>query len=275
MKAILSKSAGIAAGAFIFSVGLNNFLIANHLSEGGFVGLSVLGWYLFHIPVGATFLVLNVPLLWLGGRMFGREFVLKTLWGVAAVSIFSELTKGFQTPVDDKLLAALYGGVLSGIGLGIVFRFGATTGGADVIARVVKHFWGISMGKTLFAIDVAVIGMIAVLIGRQTAMYSLVALFVSSRVVDFVLEGISAARAATIISDRSEEIADRIHLELGRGTTLVPAVGGYTGIRRRMVYTVVHRDEIIRLHWIVKSVDPEAFVVVNEVHDVLGEGFTR
>lgn len=269
------KIAGIAAGALIFSVGLNNFLIANHLSEGGFVGLAVIGWYLFHIPVGATFLILNIPLLWLGGRLFGRDFVIKTLWGVAAVSLFSELTKGIQTPLDDKMLAALYGGVLSGIGLGIIFRFGATTGGADVIARVVKHFWGISIGQTLFAIDVVVIGTIAALIGKQTAMYSLVALFVSSRVIDFVLEGFSAARAATIISDRSEEIAGRIHRELDRGTTLLPAVGGYTGTQRRVVYTVVSRDELIRLHRIVKEVDPDAFVVVNDVHDVLGEGFTR
>ncbi|ATY84860.1 hypothetical protein CVV65_07945 [Kyrpidia spormannii] len=269
------KFAGIAAGALIFSIGLNNFLIANHLSEGGFVGLAVIGWYLFHIPVGVTFFLLNGPLLWLGGRLFGREFVLKTLWGVAAVSIFSELTKGLQTPVDDKLLAALYGGVLSGIGLGIVFRFGATTGGADVIARVVKHFWGISMGKVLFSIDLVVIAMIAALIGRQTAMYSLVALFVSARVVDFVLEGVSAARAATIISNHSDEIAKRIHRELERGTTLIPSVGGFTGTHRTMIYTVVNRDEVIRLHRIVKSVDPEAFVVVNNVHDVLGEGFTR
>ncbi|ADG06404.1 Protein of unknown function DUF2179 [Kyrpidia tusciae DSM 2912] len=269
------KFVGIAAGALIFSIGLNNFLIANHLSEGGFVGLAVIGWYLFHIPVGATFFLLNGPLLWLGGRLFGREFVIKTLWGVAAVSVFSELTKGLQTPVDDKLLAALYGGVLSGIGLGIVFRFGATTGGADVIARVVKHFWGISMGKVLFSIDLVVIAMIAVLIGRQTAMYSLVALFVSARVVDFVLEGVSAARAATIISNHSDEIAERIHRELERGTTLIPSVGGFTGTQRTMIYTVVNRDEVIRLHRIVKSVDPEAFVVVNNVHDVLGEGFTR
>lgn len=269
------KIAGIATGAFIFSLGLNNFLIANHLSEGGFVGLAVISWYLLHIPVGATFLLLNIPLLWMGWRLFGRDFVVKTLWGVAAVSLFAEITKNIQTPVDDKMLAALYGGVLSGIGLGVIFRFGATTGGADVIARVVKHFWGISMGKTLFAIDVVVIGIMAVLIGRQTAMYSLVALFVSSRVIDFVLEGISAARAATIISDHSEEIANRVHRELERGTTLLPGIGGYTGTARRVVYTVVSRDEVIRLHQIVKEVDPNAFVVVNEVHDVLGEGFTR
>ena len=126
---------GILAGAFLFTFALNNFIIANRLAEGGFVGISLLALYLFNLTLGITFLILNIPLLIIGWRRFGRMFTLKTIVGVAAVSVFSEVTKGmFQMGVDDKLLAALYGGVFSGIGLGIIFRFGGTTGGADIIA---------------------------------------------------------------------------------------------------------------------------------------------
>jgi uncharacterized membrane-anchored protein YitT (DUF2179 family) len=270
----LINTLGILVGAFVYAVGLNNFIIVNKLAEGGFVGVSILFLYLLHIPVSITFLVLNIPLLVLSWKYFGREFIWKTILGVVAVSAFAQITQHWQPAIEDRLLAALYGGVVTGIGLGIIFRFGATTGGADIIARLVRHFFGIQMGRTLFIIDVIVIFVVAYLIGKQTAMYSLVALFVASRIIDFVLEGPSSSKAAIIISDHPEEIATRLHDELGRGTTMLKGKGGYTGQPKEVLYCVVSREQLIRLQQIVTEEDPRAFVVLNNVHDVLGEGFT-
>ncbi|UOF92915.1 YitT family protein [Fodinisporobacter ferrooxydans] len=265
---------GILLGSFIYSAGLNNFIIINHLAEGGFVGISILFLYLFHIPVSITFFVLNVPLLILAWKFFGRSFIWKTILGVVCVSVFSEITQHWQPPIHDRLLAALYGGVVTGIGLGIIFRFGATTGGSDIIARLVRQSFGLPMGRIMFSIDVMIIVIVAFLIGKETAMYSLVALFVASRVIDFVLEGPSSSKAAMIISEHPHEIAERVHKELERGTTLLKGRGGFTGQTKEVVYCVVAREQIFRLQQIVAELDERAFVVMNDVHDVLGEGFT-
>ncbi|MFO2548710.1 YitT family protein [Alicyclobacillus cycloheptanicus] len=268
------KWGSILVGALIYSVGLNAFLVANHLAEGGLVGISLLFLYKLHWPLWITFLLFNIPLLIPGWRLFGHEFILKTAVGVGAVSLFTALTSHLQMPTADPLLAALYAGVVTGFGLGIIFRAGATTGGSDIIARLARHFYGIEMGRSLFAIDVLVLVLIAFEIGRQTAMVSLVALFVASRVVDFVMSGVRAGKAVMIISDHNQAIINAIHDKLERGTTLLQARGGYTGDARQVVYCVVPRDELMRLQRIVSEIDPRAFVVINDVHEVLGEGFS-
>ncbi|MDI9260764.1 YitT family protein [Alicyclobacillus sendaiensis] len=264
----------IAVGALIYALGLNGFLVANHLAEGGFVGISLLLLYKLHVPIGVSFFILNIPLLIVAWRQFGHEFVLKTAAGVAGVSAFTELTQPFRVPLHDPLLAALYAGVITGIGLGLIFRAGGTTGGSDIIARLLRHHRGIGMGQTLFAIDFLVILSVMMLIGKEVAMYSLVALFVASRVIDFVIEGASSGRAMMIVSDHHRDIIEAIHRELDRGTTLLQARGGYTGASREVIYCVVSRDEVSRVQRIIQSIDPYAFVTVNPVHEVLGEGFT-
>jgi uncharacterized membrane-anchored protein YitT (DUF2179 family) len=264
----------ILLGGLIYSVGLNAFLVGNHLAEGGITGIAVVLLYMFGIPIGPSILVLNIPLLILGWRMFGVKFIVKTTVGVVSVSVFASLTSGVKVYTHDPLLAALYAGVVTGFGLGLIFRTGATTGGVDIIARAFRHYKGIGMGKTLFAGDVIVITLVAIVVGYQTAMYSLVALFVSSRVIDFVIEGATRGKALIIISDRHDEIADAIHSQLDRGTTMLKAKGGYTGEDKSVVYCVVAREEVTRVQQIVASLDERAFVIVNDVHEVLGEGFT-
>lgn len=265
---------GIIAGAFLFTFGLNNFIIANKLAEGGFVGVSLLLLYQFDIPLGLSFLALNIPLFFIGWRRFGRQFIVKTIVGVVAVSVAAEVTQGwFQMGVQDRLLAGLYGGVFAGLGLGLIFRCGGTTGGVDIIARIVNHRFGWSMGRTIFAVDVIVITAIAFIVGIDNAMYSLVALFVAARVIDVVVEGVSNSKAMFIISTDPQAIADKIHTELERGTTLLKGIGGYTGQDKEVLYVVVSREEIARIQEMCREIDPTAFLVVNDVHDVLGEGF--
>ncbi len=265
----------IAFGALVYSLGLNAFIVGNHLAEGGFVGLSIVALYRLHVPIGLSFFILNIPVLILGWRFFGKSFIVKTMLGVVAVSVFSIVTQHALEHVHDRLLAALYGGVICGAGLGIIFRSGGTTGGVDILARIARHYLRYSMGRILFTSDVVVIALVAVVMGQETAMYSLVALFAASRVIDFVIEGISSSRAAIIISDRSTQIASVIHEEMGRGTTFLNGQGGFTGEDKQIVYCVVSRDEVIRLQKLVHALDDRAFIVLNDVHDVLGEGFSR
>lgn len=267
---------GITIGAAILSFGINNFIIANELAEGGFFGISLLLYYLFELKFGYTFLIMNIPLFYIGYRIFGKDFLIKTFVGVFLVSLFSLIIPGNIAPSipEDKLLAALYGGVVNGIGLGLIFRFGATTGGSDIIARIVNFKWGYSIGRTLFAIDILVISIVAVIAGTKIAMYSLVALFIAAKVIDVVIEGVSTSRSAMIISDHTLQIAQVIQDKLGRGTTLLRGRGGYTGQAKEVLYCVVSREEILRVQRIVHDIDPSAFVIVTDVNDVLGEGFS-
>ncbi|MFZ5753349.1 MAG: YitT family protein, partial [Bacillota bacterium] len=183
----ISTYLGIAAGSFIFAFGLNYFIIANGLAEGGFTGIALIIHYLAGWPVGTVLFLLNLPLFFIGWKMWGKTFVLKTILGVAAVSVALDLTQGFGLKTHDLLLAALYGGVLSGVGLGLVLRFGATTGGVDIIARWINEKSGISMGKIYFLFDLFVLSMVAFLFGLEKALYTLVAVGVFSQVIDRII----------------------------------------------------------------------------------------
>jgi uncharacterized membrane-anchored protein YitT (DUF2179 family) len=174
----------------------------------------------------------------------------------------------------DLTLAALFAGVFIGIGLGIIFRYGGTTGGVDIIARLVYKYKGISMGKTMFTFDAVVITLSLLYLSYREAMYTLVAVFVAARVIDFMQEGGYAAKGATIISEKSEEIANKILTEMDRGVTVLKGRGSYTKRERDVLYCVVAKNELPRLKNVIISVDPHAFVAVTDVHDVLGEGFT-
>jgi uncharacterized membrane-anchored protein YitT (DUF2179 family) len=260
-------------GAFIFAFGLNYFIIANGLGEGGFTGLSLVIHYLTGWPVGLIIFILNIPLLFIGLKMWGKEFVIKTLLGVLAVSIAVELTKGISIKTHDLLLGALYGGVFSGVGIGIVLRSGATTGGVDIIARYIHEQKGISMGKVYFAFDFAVLSLVALLFGPDKALYTLVALFIFSKVVDRIIEGFDEARGVTIISGLSQVIAEAIIKEIERGATILKGYGAYTGQEKDILYVVLNKQELLRLKKLIRDIDPSAFIIVSEVYEVLGEGF--
>ncbi len=275
MKQHVKNITFIAIGALIFSFGLNYFTIANHLGEGGFTGISLILKYQYGWSPGLIILILNIPLLIIGLLKLGKGSMVYTIIGTLLVSLFLPLTSGFKEPLSDILLASLYAGVSIGLGLGIIFRFGGTTGGVDIIARLLLKYFGISMGRTMFFMDAIVIFISSFYIGRENAMYTLVAVFLGSRIIDLVQEGAYAAKAATIISDQAAEIAAKIMNEMDRGATLLKGRGGYTGSDKEVLYCVVSRNELARMKSLVYSIDKKAFVVVNDVHDVLGEGFEK
>lgn len=265
---------GITIGGIIFAFGLNYFTIANQLAEGGVTGLALLGHYLFRLPVGPVLLALNIPLFLIGWYYLGWRFVLRSLYGTAIVSLAVQFIGLGALPAPDRIVAALYAGVVSGLGLGIILRSGGTSGGVDIIARILWHLKGIEMGRTMFAGDVLVMGAVAVLLNRDVALYSLIAMFIASRVLDFVQEGMTTAKAVTVISEWPAEISAAVVESLERTTTIFPARGAYTGKGKDVLYVVVPRSEITHLKNIVYAADPSAFVIINDVREVLGEGFS-
>lgn len=277
MKALLKHVRPILMillGSLIFALGVNYFAIPNKLSEGGFTGISLIFFYLYGFSPGMVILVLNIPLFILGYKVFGKRTLIYTIIGTTFVSVALWLTEGNYETVNDPLLAALYTGVMVGSGLGLIFRTGGTTGGADIIARLGNKYLGWSIGRTMFLFDLLVIVASAFFIGREKAMYTVVAVFIGARVIDFVVEGLDTAKAATIISSSAVDISEQINRQMGRGVTLLKGRGGYTGTDKEVLYVVISRNELPRMKNLVHSIDPYAFVVVHDVRDVLGEGFT-
>ncbi|ANU18622.1 hypothetical protein BBI11_10100 [Planococcus maritimus] len=268
----------IVLGSAIYSFGFVHFNIQNELGEGGFAGLTLILYFLWNWDPALMNLLLNIPLFFIGWKLLGRKVFLYTIIGTVAVSAFLKLFLIYEVQIplrDDLFLAALFAGVFVGVGLGIIFRYGGTTGGVDIIARLVQKYFGWSMGKTMFLFDALVI-MLSWLtfLDYRSMMYTLVAVFVGARVIDFVQEGAYSGRGALIISNSQEEIASRIAIEMDRGITILRGYGHFTKEEREVLYCVVARNELVRLKNIVNSVDPHAFVSLIEVHDVMGEGFT-
>ncbi|KAA0966121.1 YitT family protein [Sporosarcina sp. ANT_H38] len=268
----------IILGAAIFSFGLVHFNIQNELAEGGFTGITLILLFAFKWDPAIMNLILNIPMFIIGWKLLGKKVFVYTVIGTVAVSVFLKVFMIYQIDIhlkDDMFLVALFAGVFIGIGLGIIFRYGGTTGGVDIIARLAHKYIGWSMGKTMFLFDALVILVSwAVYLDHRSMMYTLVALFVGARVIDFVQEGAYAARGAFIISESQDEIATKITEEMERGVTVFRGYGHFTKSDREILYCVVGRNEIVRLKNIITSVDPHAFVSLTDVHDVMGEGFT-
>jgi uncharacterized membrane-anchored protein YitT (DUF2179 family) len=268
----------IILGAAIFSFGLVHFNIQNELAEGGFTGITLILLFAFKWDPAIMNLILNIPMFIIGWKLLGKRVFVYTVIGTVAVSVFLKIFMIYQIDIhlkDDMFLVALFAGVFIGIGLGIIFRYGGTTGGVDIIARLAHKYIGWSMGKTMFLFDALVILVSwAVYLDHRSMMYTLVALFVGARVIDFVQEGAYAARGAFIISESQDDIATKITKEMDRGVTVFRGYCHFTKTDREILYCVVGRNEIVRLKNIITSVDPHAYVSLTDVHDVMGEGFT-
>ncbi|EAF9223025.1 YitT family protein [Listeria monocytogenes] len=267
----------IMLGTAIYAFGLVNFNIANNLGEGGLAGVTLFLLHFFQIDPAYSNLILNIPLFILGWRVLGNRSLIYTGIGTVSLSLFLWIFQRIPYTLDlhsDLLLVALFAGGFSGIGLGLVFRYGGTTGGSDIIAKLLNHTQGISMGRTLFAIDAIVLVASLSYLDVRQVMYTLVAVFIGSRVIDFVQEGAYAARGALIISKDNDAIASHVMLAMNRGVTVLEGRGGFSKKDQDVLYIVVAKNEIIQLKNIVQAIDPHAFVSVSVVHDVMGEGFT-
>ncbi len=267
--------AQIILGATLVGLGTNWFFVPNRVVSGGVTGISILLHYAFDTPVGLVNLLLNMPLMLIGWRWAGgMRFLLRTIVAVVVMSAVIDLTQAYLTvPTTDRLLVICYGGLIDGLGMGLVFRARGTTGGTDVLARVVHRYLGLGIGQTLLTLNVVIFAVAAFQFGAEAVMVALALAFVSARVLDTVQSGFSVSRQAMIITSKPGPVRDAIFRYLGRGVTFMEATGGYTGKPRPMVYVVVAASEVARLKLRVTEVDPDAFVAISTAQEVLGEGF--
>ena len=264
----------IAAGLLLATLGYRLYLIPNNVAPGGFTGIGQIVNHLFpEVGVGMVNLILNVPLFVLSLRSMGLGFGLRSLLSSVALSLLLDYLP-VPAMTDDVLLSAVFGGVLCGAGFGLVLRGHATTGGSDMLASIVhRHIPALKVSVCLFATDATVVIASGFVFDAAAAMYALISVFVMNVVIDQVLEGPGLARSHIIITTHGNEIAERILKELDRGVTALDAKGMYSGEDRTMLLCVVSRLEAVRLRAVVFSVDPRAFVIVQNVHEALGEGF--
>ena len=278
-KATLIDLLMIALGCAIYGISLDMISVPNKLADGGLSGISLILHHFWGINMGLSTLVLNIPLILLGYRFMGKRLLAYTIWGTMSLSFFLWFWRSVpiikQLDLEhDLFLSAISAGVLSGIGLGLVFRYNGTSGGTDIIARICQIKFGISSGKMLLFCDAVVLFASLSYLDIKHMMYTLLASFILSRVMDTVQQGAYSARGLLIISDKYKQIGEMIDLKLDRGFTYFQALGGYQQDEKKVIYVVVSPREIPAIKQLIRQEDPNAFVSILEVHEALGEGFT-
>ncbi|MDD8019733.1 MAG: YitT family protein [Acidobacteriota bacterium] len=267
----------ILSGSIVMGIGYTLFLIPFHLVPGGLSGISIMINYLFPLPVGLVIIVLNVPILLISYRFLSRKYVFTTLAGMITSSLlidfFNQILK-WPRGTDDMLLAAIYGGLLLGIGLGLVFRGEASTGGSDVIGLILNKYLGVTVGIGIMLTDFIIISTSGLVFKQLEApLYGYIVLFISSRMIDVVLEGWNFSKMVIITSSQPEKISDFILHSLDRSGSALKSRSLYLNREGEIIITVIHRKQLAELKAFIKKTDPEAFVIINDTHEVLGKGF--
>ena len=274
---ILLKYLLITLGAAIYAVGFQFFLYPNNITSGGVVGTSMIINQLTGLPVGVMTILLNIPLFIIAWRHFGLEFMIGSLVGMGLSSVLVDVFAGFDLILtDDPMLAAVIGGVVKGTSLGMIYYVGGTTGGLDIVVKILRQkLASVNFGTIMLALDPIIIAVYAMVLGRyESAMYSLIAMYVTTKVVDLVLYGIDNACLCYIISNSTEEITKEIVSgPLHRGVTLLEGRGAYSGAHRDVMMCVIKRQQIGQLKHLVRNVDEKAFFIVTNAKNVFGNGF--
>jgi len=275
-KRIFIDYLGITAGSFLIALALTVFLVPNRIAAGGVSGLATVIYYISSFPIGITMLIINIPLFLAGLKIMGTSFGMRTIYGIISLSVFTDLLQPHVVSLtDDLLLASIYGGVVGGIGLGIVFRSRGTTGGTDMIASLINYYTGITVGEGLLIADGVVVALAGIFFNLEVALYAAVTIFITSQTIDVIQEGLNFKKGVLIISEQADEINQMVVNDLNRGITEFDAKGGYTGDRKQVLLCIISRSEVSELKAAVAKIDKDAFVIISDVHEVLGEGFTE
>ncbi len=277
----------ITIGAFIMAVGYVFFITPHKIVPGGMFGLGIIVYYLTKgmtlwpdgFPIGLFNLLVNIPLTYFGIKLLGRRFGTKTIYGFVSSSIFMDVITwmreiGDAPLVSDVLLSCIFGGVLTGVGLGLIFKARATSGGSDIIAMVITRYTRIPIGQMLIWVDTAIVLVaLAAFKNWQIPLYSMIVIYITGRAIDLIMEGANYNKALIIISDQHVDIRDKIINDLARGGTYLKGVGMYTNTEKHIIFTVVNRREVAILEEHINQIDPHAFITIMDASEILGEGF--
>ncbi|WP_282943203.1 YitT family protein [Paenibacillus sp. RC67] len=262
-------------GSALFSMGLEIFLVPNNIIDGGIVGISIILSHLLHIPLGIFLVLLNLPFLMIGYKQIGKTFAISTLFSVLVMSIGSSLLHSIKPFTMDPLLAAVFGGVILGIGVGLVIRSGGSLDGTEIVAILFSKKTPFSVGEIVMFFNLFILSSAGFVFGWDHAMYSLIAYFVAYKMLDITIEGLDQSKSVWIISDESEKIGQAITFRLGRGVTYLKGEGAFSGDDKKVIFSVITRLEEAKLKSIVDEHDPNAFLAIGNIHDVKGGRFKK
>ena len=275
LRSHFGKYLTIVVGAVIASAGLEIFLIPNQIIDGGVVGVSIMMSAVTGMPLGVFLVGLNLPFLYIGYRQLGRSFVVATAVAILCLSLWSEVFAPVPRITEDFFLAAIFGGIIDGIGVGLIMRAGGSLDGTEIVAIILDRRTVFSVGEVVMFINLFILSAAGFLFGWDKAMYSLVAYFVIAKMIDVVVQGLDESYAVMIVTNEPDKINVALAERLGRGVTLLYGEGGYTGEEKKVLYSVVTRLEVNKLKETVLSIDENAFVTINAVHDIVGGRFKK
>ena len=274
LKQIIIQAIQLFIGATIASIGLEIFLIPNDVIDGGVVGLAIMARYLTGLPFGVFLVSFNIPFLYLAYKHMGKNFVVATITAIIMLSVCSEFANQFPKATEDPFLAAIFGGIIDGIGVGLIMRAGGSLDGTEIVAIIGDRHSPFSVGEIVMFINLFILGGAGFVYDWDQAMYSLVAYFVIAKMIDVVTKGLDETYAIMIVTNNPHELKDVLNTVI-RGVTLLHGEGGYTGDPKEIVYCVVNRLEVTKIKEIVLAIDEHAFVTINSVHDIVGGRFKK
>ncbi|KOY82214.1 YitT family protein [Lysinibacillus macroides] len=275
MKESIIEYVYVMIGAAVIAIGFNVFLLPNQVASGGVSGISTILHGLFGWNPGIIQYAFNIPLFIAGIIFLGKKFGIKSFIGTITLPSVVLLTNSWEPWTNNPLLGALFGGIVVGLGIGLVFKGNASTGGTDLLAQIITKFTGLSLGTSVLLIDGIIAISAAIVFDLEKGLYALIGLYVTTKTIDIIQLGFSQSKMVYIITVKQDEIREAIYAEIDRGVTKLPAIGGYTGEERPVLMVVVYQTEFTKLKQLIKSVDPSAFVIVSDAYEVLGEGFKR
>ncbi|AJK86503.1 YitT family protein [Lysinibacillus fusiformis] len=265
----------VIVGAAVIAIGFNVFLLPNQVASGGVSGISTILHGLFGWNPGIVQYAFNIPLFIAGVLLLGKKFGIKSFIGTITLPFIVLLTNSWEPWTDNPLLGALFGGIVVGLGIGLVFKGNASTGGTDLLAQIITKYTGLTLGTSVLLIDGIIAISAAVVFDLEKGLYALIGLYVTTKTIDIIQLGFSQSKMVYIITLKQDEVREAIYAEVNRGVTKLQAFGGYTGEARPVLMVVVYQTEFTKLKQLIKSVDPSAFVIVSDAYEVLGEGFKR
>lgn len=275
VQAYIKRYILLFIGAVITAVGLEIFLVPNNIIDGGVVGISIMASALTGQPLGLFLVLLNIPFLYLGYKQIGKTFAMSTTFAIICLSYWTSYFHPVSEITHDLFLAAIFGGIVTGLGVGIIIRNGGSLDGTEIVAIIMDKRSGFSVGEIVMFMNLFILSSAGLLFGWDRAMYSLVAYFVIAKVIDVVIKGLDESNGVMIVTENPAEIAEALMARLGRGVTILHGEGGYTGDPKKVLYSVVTRLEVDKLKAIVLEKDENAFVTITPVHDIIGGRFKK
>ena len=260
----------ITIGSFIFAVGVNTFMIGGNLAEGGVIGISIILFYAFGWSTALTNLIINSIILAIGFKFLSRRAMYYTIFSIPMTSLMLWFTESWQMQFENVIVNMIFGGMFIGIGIGLIFRVGATTAGTTILARIANKYLDVNVSYALLFFDLLVVLSGLTVIPLERVLLTIIALYVATKVMDFIIEGMNPKKAVTIISNKSELLAEHVTKDIKRGVTIMHGRGYYTQENKDVLYIVINKNQLGRLKRVIKKNDESAFVVVHDVNDVLG-----